>query len=141
MSVTIFFPKEGNHLETTSMLICFPFLCSKGSPDETDPKDQIPYQANPPQFRPVLKEISKNDLQEGGEDHEAQESDEEGLFHPGQWSHRPAPIDSLFSSPSIIFQKKSHLVQDFLRESLSTDMTHCSIRKPLVFIDLVLRWR
>jgi len=58
MSVTIFFPREGNHLETTSMLICFPSFVARVAPMKPIHRTRF-LKSESPQFRPVLKKFRR----------------------------------------------------------------------------------
>ncbi len=58
MSVTIFLPREGNHLETTSMLMCFPSFVARVAPMKPVQRTRFLMKESA-QSRPVLKKFRR----------------------------------------------------------------------------------
>jgi len=69
---------SGNDIDVDMLSL----LRGKGCPDKTNPQDEISQKRVPP-IETRGENITENDLKEGNKNHEAQESDDEGLFDFG----------------------------------------------------------
>jgi hypothetical protein len=69
---------SGNDIDVDMLFL----LRGKGSPDKANPQDEISQERVPP-IETRGEKVTEDDLEERDENHEAQESDDEGLFDFG----------------------------------------------------------